>query len=469
VEGTRAPQGAPPYPDRERRGPRASIPAVPRPLAGKRLLIVVEDAALAELLAEAASRLGAEVDVQVTGRGALTSLRGTQLPHAAIIDLPLADVRGREVLGAMREAGIPAIAISGAFRGPRAAGEVLRLGAADFFEKPFPVLTLMARAARLMGSALPGLAEPEDDVTGAIPLGPAPSTGRPIPDEPFLSMALQGDEGTSPAPPVPSLAGPLPAVAPPPPAPRSNQAAAPGRQGDLAQTSVPRLLVALHQAQANGALTLTRGAVKKIVLVEKGIPVYAASNVAAERFGAICVRRGLLTAEELEALKRANPGARTGPLLVQAGRLGEQERGDLVRAQVRAIAWSTFEWSDGQYQFQLARMPPGLLHLGLSMADLLLEGMVRASTLPRLIADLPAELHLAPAVDPAFELYALGLRPAEAHLLSLCDGTKTVLDLVALSRLPERESLAFLQALRVMRVLDDVARVLAGTDRIGFM
>jgi hypothetical protein len=40
---------------------------------------------------------------------------------------------------------------------------------------------------------------------------------------------------------------------------------------------------------------------------------------------------------------------------------------------------------------------------------------------------------------------------------------------VALSRLPERESLAFLQALRIMRVLDDVARVMAGTDRIGFM
>ena len=123
----------------------------------------------------------------------------------------------------------------------------------------------------------------------------------------------------------------------------------------------------------------------------------------------------------------------------------------------------------GRYEFQLARPPAGLLHLGLSMADLLLEGMVRASTLPGLVTDLPTGIHLAPSPDPAFELYALGLRPGEAHLLSLCDGTKSVVDLVALSRLPERESLAFLQALRVMRVLDDVERVLAGTSRIGFM
>jgi hypothetical protein len=227
--------------------------------------------------------------------------------------------------------------------------------------------------------------------------------------------------------------------------------------------------VALHQAQATGAITLTRGPVKKILLVDKGVPIYAASNVGAERFGAICVRRRLVTAEELDGLRRAGPGQRNGDLLEQAGRITHRMRVELVSAQVRAIAWSTFEWTEGRYDFQLARAPAGLLQLGLSMADLLLEGMVRASSKARLVTDLPVGIHLAPSPDPAFELYALGLRPGEAHLLSLCDGTKSVLDLVALSRLPERESLAFLQALRVMRVLDDVERVLAGTSRIGFM
>ncbi len=245
--------------------------------------------------------------------------------------------------------------------------------------------------------------------------------------------------------------------------------ASPGRRGDLAKTSVPRVLVALHQAQATGALTIVRGPVKKILLVERGVPVYAASNVGAERFGAICVRRNLLTAEELDGLRRASPGVRTGDLLEREGRLGRRKRLELVGAQVRAIAWSTFEWNEGRYDFQLARPPGGLLQLGLSMADLLLEGMVRASTMARLAAELPPGIHLAPSPEPAFELYALGLRPGEAHLLSLCDGTKSVRDLVALSHLPERESLGFLQALRVMRVLDDVERVLGGTGRIGFM
>lgn len=437
------------------------------PLVDKRLLLIVEDEVLAEVLAEAAGRLGALTTLAASGRAALEALRGAP-PHAAVLDLPLPDVRGSEVLAALKRAGVPVVAISGAFRGPRAAGEVLRAGAADFFEKPFPVLALMARVARLMGEALPGLREPEDEVTGAIPLGPPDAAaGEPIDDAPFLALT-DDDAVPEPPPPLAPLAAPLPATPRPPPA-APQRPGPPPRRGDLAQISVPRLLVALHVAQATGALTVQRGAVKKILLVEKGQPAYAASNVAGERFGAICVRRGVITAAELAALRAGDAAARTAELLLRARKLGNARRAELTSAQVRAIAWSTFEWRDGQYDFQLAKLPGGILHLGLSMADLLLEGLVRASTLPRLQAELPLDIHLAPAPAPAFELYSLGLRPAEAHLLSLCDGTKNVRDLVALARLQEREALAFLQALRIMRVLDDVESVLAGTRRIGFM
>jgi CheY-like chemotaxis protein len=446
------------------------------PLLDKRLLLIVEDEILASLLGEAASRLGAATTVASTGRAALEALAAglaaqpAAPPHAAVLDLPLPDVRGSEVLAALKRAGVPVVAISGAFRGPRAAGDVLRAGASDFFEKPFPVLALMARLARLMGEALPGLSEPEDEVTGATPLRPPAEAAGAIDDAPFLALT-DDDAVPEPPAPLPPLAGPLPAPPRPPAAAPAPVPAAgpPARRGDLAHESVPRLLVALHVAQATGALTVQRGAVKKILLVEKGAPAYAASNVAGERFGAICVRRGVVTAEELNALRREDAAARTADLLLRARKLTNARRAELTTAQIRAIAWSTFEWREGQYAFQLARPPSGLLHLGLSMADLLLEGMVRASTAPVLQAELPLGIHLAPSPAPAFELYALGLRPAEAHLLSLCDGTKSVQDLLALARLPEREALAFLQALRVMRVLDDVERVLAGTRRIGFM
>jgi CheY-like chemotaxis protein len=442
--------------------------AVAAPLTGKRLLLIVEDAVLAELLAEAASRLGAQVVVHATGREALVALAGASRPDAAVLEVPLPDLLGRDVLKTLHEGGVPVVAISGVFRGPRAAGEVLRAGAADFFEKPFQVLTLMARLARLMGEALPGLSTVDDEVTGAVPLRrPAATSEEALDDAPYLEltdeMALRAE-----APPLASLSGPLPQP-PRTPAVKGVPLGEPARRGDLALVSVPRLLVALHVAQATGAATLHRGPVKKILVVEKGVPIYAASNIAAERFGAVCVRRGVVSAEELATWQQAEPSARTAQLIEARGRLTGARRTELTVAQVKAIAWSTFEWREGHYDVQLGRPPAGILQLGLSMADLVLEGMVRASTLTRLQAEMPVDLYLAPSHDPGFELYALGLRPAEAHLLSLCDGTKAVGDLVALARLPEREAMAFLQALRIMRVLDDVSSVLAGTKRIGFM
>jgi hypothetical protein len=61
------------------------------------------------------------------------------------------------------------------------------------------------------------------------------------------------------------------------------------------------------------------------------------------------------------------------------------------------------------------------------------------------------------------------LDAARAALLESADGTKTIADLLALARLPEREALAFLAEARDAGILREVPRVLAGTRRIGFM
>jgi CheY-like chemotaxis protein len=139
---------------------------VASPLSGKRLLVVAENAELAELVAEAAVRLGAEVEVRASGRAAVEAL-AARPPDLAVLDLPLPDLSGADVLSALGQAGVPAIGVSGVHRGPGAAEEARRLGAVDFFEKPFPIDGLMATAARLLGAIPPGAA---GDVTEALPL-----------------------------------------------------------------------------------------------------------------------------------------------------------------------------------------------------------------------------------------------------------------------------------------------------------
>jgi CheY-like chemotaxis protein len=438
---------------------------VSSPLSGKRLLLVAEDRDLAALVRGAAERLGARVSAVPTGRAALDALARAR-PDVAVLDLPLPDVRGSDVLAALGRAAVPAVALSGVYRGPRAAEEVRRLGACDFFEKPFSVDALAMAVARALGVPAPGLdEEARDEVTGSRPLRPdeLPEgiVAAPLPalDERPIRGARPGAED--------GLAAPLPETAP---ARHASADGPPAAKGDLGQTSVPRLLVAIHEGQATGALTVSRGPVRKIVVFETGAPVYAASNVGAERFGAICVRRGLVTQEQLDALRReAPPGVRTVDLLAAAGLVLESRRAEIIAGQIRAIAWSTFDWREGDYEFQLGRPPAARVPIRLPVGDLLLEGILRTATLGRLALELPRHVHLAPSPAPAFELYALGLRPKEAHLLSLSDGTKSVDDLVRLSELPERDALAFLQACRVMRVLEEVERVLASTRRIGFM
>lgn len=439
---------------------------MPGPLEGKRILIVDENADLASLVADAGARFGAEAVVRGNGREALLALAGGGI-DAALLDLPLGDVRGSEVLRALSTAGVPTVAVSGIYRGPRAADDVRRLGAGEFFEKPFDIHEVIRALGRLLGVRLPKLGDVRDEVTGSIPLRDTPEV---VPVEAPLHPALDREirrPATTPAP-LPALARPLPETLTPRPAPRTDDEPPP-RTGDLQKVSVPRLLVALHTAQATGALTITRGPVKKILCVERGGPVYAASNVGAERFSSICIRRSLVTAEQLDALKKEAPQRRTGEQLVERGILTPQQRKEIIGGQIKVILWSMFEWREGSYEFQLARPPDPRVELMLPMGDLILEGMLRASTLPLLQAELPLDLNLAPSPDPAFELYALGLRPKEAHLLTLADGTKSVRDLLALSDMPERDALAFLQACRLMRVLDEAKRVLASTKRMGFM
>jgi CheY-like chemotaxis protein len=437
---------------------------VASPLSGKLLLVVAGDADLAALVQAALGRLGAQVEVVASGRAALESA-ARRRPDAAVLEVPLADVRGSEVLAALARARVPAVVVSGVYRGARAAEELRRLGARDFFEKPFPVVALARAVAHAVGAPEAHAdEEAHDEVTGARPLAahelPDGIAASPLPalmDEPVAAAPAPREGFSTPLPDAPRVRRPPPEDGSPPP------------RGELARTSVPRLLVALHLGQASGALTVTRGPVKKILVVEQGAPVYAASNVGAERFGAICVRRGIVAAERLEDLRHERPLARTAELLADAGLLAPERRAELVAGQIRAIAWSTFEWREGTYEFQLGRPPASRVPVRIAMGDLVLEGMLRASTLPRLEAELAQDVHLAPAPDPAFELYALGLRAREAKLLALADGTKSVADLVRLSDLPARDALAFLQACRVMRVLDEAERVLASTRRIGFM
>ncbi|AKJ02849.1 DNA-binding response regulator KdpE [Archangium gephyra] len=120
-----------------------------------RLLIVEDHPELASLMVAAAESRGHEATAVHTGEAALALLRPAAF-HAAVVDLLLPDMRGSAVLSALRDHAIPAVAVSGVFKGDRFAREATEVhGARAFFEKPFELLQLLESVEQLCGLTRP--------------------------------------------------------------------------------------------------------------------------------------------------------------------------------------------------------------------------------------------------------------------------------------------------------------------------
>lgn len=133
------------------------------------VLIVEDDADLAGAIARGVQRRGHTPIVALTAADALRALADGRIGSAAV-DLSLPDQPGTEVLGALRSAGVPALAISGIFRGAAAARRcVEEFGARAFLEKPFPfesAVDLLVRLASEPRAPPPAVATPPPPPVG---------------------------------------------------------------------------------------------------------------------------------------------------------------------------------------------------------------------------------------------------------------------------------------------------------------
>lgn len=464
------------------------------PLTGKRLLLVGEDRDLGLVVSLAAERLGARVSICAAIEEALEALR-VWPADAAVVDLP---VRGGDPtpLGErLRRDAVPVVAVSAAPRSPRVAADAERLGAMRLFAKPVPVGELLGvlrlalsdapvatpvpapqpvAALAPRPAATPVPARPPASTPAPAPVPPPPAWPAPGPDfeslifscaRPALDEDVPTPFGRARQEPLASpLPGSLPAVVP-------GAAARLLPRGTLEEVLLPRLLAVLAQAEATGSIELVLGPVRRLLLLDRGAPAFAISNQPDERFGPRCVREGVLDAAALASLQRAlPPGESLGRALVSSGALTAERRRAMVAAQVSEIAWAAFAWRQGSYRIALGPLPSReRLELGILPGPFILEGIRQRFPLEQLRRELPPDGALAASEAGKAALPGLGLPPADLQLLALADGTKSIPDLVALSPLPERESLALLLGANLLGFLDVRDRVLASTRRMGFM
>ena len=201
-----------------------------------------------------------------------------------------------------------------------------------------------------------------------------------------------------------------------------------GFRGTLARLSLPELLRELQSARATGILSLVAAGARKALYFKDGRVVFAASNLPSDRLGEVLLRDGRITAEQNEVSTRALAlGRRQGRALVEAGILTPDELWSAVQAQVREIVFSVFEWTEGTFHFEESALPGReRITVDLDVTALVVEGVRRLDPAGAVRARQPeASLVLERAGEVASGL----LHPWEAHVLSLVDGERSVMEI----------------------------------------
>jgi len=124
---------------------------------------------------------------------------------------------------------------------------------------------------------------------------------------------------------------------------------------DIARSPIAETIRKLSAERRSGDLQVRSGRMIKIAFFDHGRLVFAASNLRRDRLGEALVADGRITQHDFDrvsALMRADGGRRFGEALVQAGVMDRYEVGTAVARQVRRLALSLFELTDGAALFE---------------------------------------------------------------------------------------------------------------------
>jgi two-component system, OmpR family, sensor histidine kinase KdpD len=120
--------------------------------AGRRVLVVEDEAALRQVLRLNLAARGYRVDTAVNGRSALDLVQHRR-PDLVILDLGLPDLDGLEVIGGIRGFSAAPILVISARDTPAAETAAIAAGAGDFLLKPFGIDHFVARVAAALRPA----------------------------------------------------------------------------------------------------------------------------------------------------------------------------------------------------------------------------------------------------------------------------------------------------------------------------
>jgi hypothetical protein len=193
----------------------------------------------------------------------------------------------------------------------------------------------------------------------------------------------------------------------------------------------------VHFSQLDGVLDVLSGKTRRTLHFRKGQLLAATSNLPEDRLGALLVRFGLITEDQLVAAAREiTPSRRLGNVLVEKGLMTSHDLYEGVKRQAEEVFYSVLLCKVGAFYLHRvsdeSASPPARLHL--DTQSLLLEGLRRMDEMVHFRGKIPSsEVVVARRTDaPA--------SPPEGtakHVYALVDGLRSIYDIARMTRLGE--------------------------------
>ena len=228
-------------------------------------------------------------------------------------------------------------------------------------------------------------------------------------------------------------------------------------RGSLSESSLPELLASISRSKETGVLNFHDAGRWKAIYFKEGRIIYAMSNSQDDRLGEFLLKTAKITVRQyLEASKMIQPDKKFGAVLVEQGIVTPDDLFVAIHRHAEAIVYSLFDWTRGEYEFVIKDLSAeGPMVLDLDSENVILEGIRRLKDFTRIYAGVgPLEAILRRTENADGLMYRLNLDEDESQVLSLVNGRLNVEQILAMSYLPNFETLRILFALLAGGVLE---------------
>jgi Domain of unknown function (DUF4388) len=228
-------------------------------------------------------------------------------------------------------------------------------------------------------------------------------------------------------------------------------------RGSLSESSLPELLASISRSKETGILNFHDAGRWKAIYFKEGRIIYAMSNAQDDRLGEFLIKTGKATVRQfLEASKLIQPDKKLGAVLVDQGIISPDDLFVAIHRHAEAVVYSLFDWIRGEYEFVIKDLSAeGPMVLDLDSCNVIVEGIRRLKDYTRIFAGVgPLETVLRPTQEGEALIHRLNLDEDESQVLSLVNGRLNVEQILAMSYLPNFETLRILFGLLSAGVLD---------------